>query len=439
MRHLAWLALAVLACYANALFGDFQFDDYKVIVDNPSVHSWAGWLDNLGRGIRPLLKLSYTLNWVSGWGVAGFHATNLLIHLGNAFLVYALADQFLRSQTLPSGTDRQPVALLTALLFAVHPIHTEAVTYVCGRSTSLMALLYLGGVLAYALGRTRQQKRYLYGLSPALFVAALSVKETAVTFPLALLAWELACGGSWRGSLQRQWPSWTVWLGGAVFFLLSDSYLGHMQRSTELNTLQGNAATQVLAFGYLMRQWAVPLWLNIDPDLPLRHGFSGLGLPLLFLLGCLGLMAVSARTRPWISFALAWAMLQLVPLYLFLPRLDVANDRQMYLADWPLYMALCTELALWTRTQVFRVTAAAVLITLGALTIARNAVYDTETTLWEDTVRKSPDKARVHNNLGYAYKLSNRPDDARREFTVALQLDPQHIKARYNLDRLNNP
>jgi hypothetical protein len=439
MRYLTWLALAVVACYTNALFGDFQFDDYKVIVDNPSVHSWTGWMDNLGRGIRPLLKLSYTLNWVSGWGVAGFHAINLLIHLGNTCLVYALADRFLRCQSLPRSTDLQSVALLTALLFAVHPIHTEAVTYVCGRSTSLMALLYLGGLLAYAVGRTRPGKIHLYGLSPALFIAALSVKETAMTFPLALLAWEFACGGNWRSSLRRQWPSWTVWLVGAVFFLLNDSYLGQMQRSTELNSLQGNAATQVLAFGYLIRQWAVPLWLNIDPDLPLLHSFSGLALPLLFLLACQGLLAISARTRPWISFAMAWAVLQLVPLYLFLPRLDVANDRQMYLADWPLYLALSTELVLRARTLAFRGIAAVLLIVLGALTVARNRVYDTEVALWEDTVRKSPDKARVHNNLGYAYKLAKRPDAARQEFTRALQLDPQHIKARYNLERLNTP
>ena len=115
-------------------------------------------------------------------------------------------------------------------------------------------------------------------------------------------------------------------------------------------------------------------------------------------------------------------MLQLIPLHLFLPRIDIANDRQMYLAGWPLSLALCIELRLWsdgTRTQTV---AALLLLGLATLTILRNQDYASEIHLWEDTVMKSPDKARVHNNLGYAYLLAHRNDEARREFTTALQL-----------------
>ena len=80
---LFWLALVVAASYANALTGDFQFDDYNVIVDNTSVHSWGSWSNWAVAGIRPLLKASYVLNWTSGWGVAGFHAFNIAVHLAN--------------------------------------------------------------------------------------------------------------------------------------------------------------------------------------------------------------------------------------------------------------------------------------------------------------------------------------------------------------------
>lgn len=434
---LAVLVLAVVASYANALWGDFQFDDYKVIVDNPAVHAWDAWRIQASQGIRPLLKLTYTLNWVSGWGAPGFLATNLLIHLCNVGLVYRLAQAFVRAQALPERMSHVP--LLTALLFAVHPIHTEAVTYICGRSTSLMAMLYLAALLAYALGRERHNRFQLWVLTPLLFIGSLSVKETAVTFPFALWVWELTCGGTWRTALKNQWPTWLAFGAGAAFFLFSESYLGHMQRSVELNSLRGNAATQLLALGYLMGQWALPLQLNIDPDLPLLHDFSGVAPELL----CILLAAVLAwgcwRLRPWISFALVWGVLQLVALYLFLPRLDVANDRQMYLADWPLFLALAVEISLWTSKPLFRGAAVAVVLALGGLTVVRNQDYASEIALWQDTSKKSPHKARVHNNLGYAYKLANRTDDARREFMMALQMDPHHIKARYNLDRLNSP
>ncbi len=433
---LAWLALTILACYCNALSGEFQFDDYKVIVDNPSVHSWEAWLANLGHGIRPLLKFSYTLNWISGLGVAGFHLTNLLIHLCNAYLVYRLAGEFVQQQPLRDRLRNVP--LFTALLFAAHPIHTEAVAYICGRSISLMMLFYLAGLLAYVTGRTQHNKISLYLITPLLFVTALSIKETAVTFPLALLAWELGCGGTWKTSLKRQWPSWAVLLLGVIFFLFNDNYLAQMERSVKLNSLQGNIATQLFAFSYLMRQWALPLWLNIDPDLPLLHDATGIMLPLIFFIATFALMLACWRRRPWISFALAWAMIQLIPLYLFLPRVDIANDRQMVLADWPLFLALAAESALRMRIQTLRAAATVLLLILACLTVLRNRVYANEIALWEDTVKQSPHKARVHNNLGYAYMLAHRNEDARREFTAALQLDPHHTKAHNNLDRLND-
>jgi hypothetical protein len=351
--------------------------------------------------------------------------------------VYRLAEEFLRCQSLHQRMENVP--LVTALLFAVHPIQTESVTYICGRSSSLMALFYLAGLLAYARGRSFGRKTQLYVLTPALFVMALAVKETAVTFPAVLLLWELFCGGNCKGSFRRQWPTWAVLFGAALFFLLHGSYLEEMQTSAELSKLPGNAATQLLAFAYLMRQWALPLWLNIDPDLPIVHDISGAAGSLAFSFAMVTLVLACWRRRPWISFALLWAGLHLMALYLFLPRVDVANERQMYPAGWPLFLALTIEMALWLRPLPFRLAAAALLLAFAGLTVARNQVYANEITLWQDTAAKSPHKARVHNNLGYAYLLADRRDEARREIAIALQIDPQQIQSRFNLERLNAP
>lgn len=432
---LLWLSLAVLIGYANSLTGDFQFDDYNVIVNAAQVHTWGGWFTSLGSGIRPLLKFSYTLNWTMGAGVVGFHLMNLLIHVANVFLVYRLAHEFVQQQWQQSHLRTVP--LLAALLFAVHPINTEAVTYICGRSASLMTLFYLGAVLSYVRGRTLHNKIYLYLATPLLFVLALGVKETAVTLPLALLVWELSCGGRWQTELKTQWPSWGVLLICVLFFLFSDSYSSQMQRSAELDGLQGNVATQLSAFAYLMRQWALPLWLNIDPDLAWQHDLSGNLMPPLFFVALCAVMLLCWRKRPWISFALAWAIVQLIPLYLLLPRIDIANERQMYLAGWPLMLALVIELKLWMSDRIFGFAVAALLLGLTSLTVLRNQVYANEIGLWEDTALKSPNKARVHNNLGYAYLLAHRDADAQREFSTALRLDPTLNKARNNLRQLS--
>lgn len=444
-RWHAWvcLAVAVVLSYANALSGDFQFDDYNVIVNNTSVHAWSAWGDFAATGIRPLLKLSYVLNWTSGWGVVGFHTFNVAVHLCNALLVLYLAQALVRAYGLAAPSQPQINApLFAALLFAVHPAQTEAVSYICGRSTSLMALFYLAGVLAYVTSQhtsfagTGESRRGQL-LPPLCFALALSVKETAVTFPLALLMWELSCGTSLRAALRRQWTSWAMLLAGAVYFLLSERYLQHMQNSTQFNTMTGNAATQAIALVYLARQWAFPLWLNIDPDLAVQRDFSQALPALSFAALWFVAMVWCRRRRPWIGLALAWAFLHWVPLYLFLPRLDVANDRQLYLAIWPLCLAVAIELGLHLPRRLALGAAACLVVLFAALTVARNQDYRTEIAQWEATVALSPDKSRVHNNLGYAYRVAGRLQDARREYLVALHLDPGNVKARLNLRRLN--
>jgi hypothetical protein len=298
-----------------------------------------------------------------------------------------------------------------------------------------MTFFYLAGMLIYITGRTRHNLFKIYLVTPVLFIAALSVKETAVTFPFALLLWESACGGKWQRSMRQLWPSFLVLFVSGLIFIFSQSYASQMVRSLEFNSLAGNTATQIEGFIYLLKQWVAPVSLNIDPDLKLQHDLSDSAQPLIFIAVLFSLMMLCWRSRPWVSFAIAWVMLQLIPLHLILPRLDIANDRQMYLAAWPLFLAFVIELTLLLNQRIFRITVVVILATCSTLTVLRNRDYFTEILLWEDTVKKSPYKARVHNNLGYAYLMSHRNIEAKREFLIALKMDPGLYKARYNLYR----
>jgi len=430
------LSCAVFLSYINSLWGSFQFDDFNVIVNNQRVHTWQAWLQDIQQGIRPLLKFTYTQNWTMGLSETGFHLTNVLIHSCNTLLVLQLSRRFVAN--FPALQAQSSLPFMAALLFAVHPVHTEAVTYICGRSSALMTLFYLSGLLFYIAGRVQGKQWYLHVLTPLCMLFALSVKEIAVTFPFALLLWELYNGGSVKAVIRSQWSSWVLLLASAIFFLLHPGYLSMVETSGHLNSLSGNISTQLLAFVYLSRQWLLPLWLNIDPDLPVLHGFAGLWPHALVLMAVLVMMLLTIRRRPWISFALAWAVLQLIPLYLFLPRLDVANDRQLYLVSWPLALALVAELSLWLKPLAFRLVTGIVVIMLMSLTVSRNQDYRNEITLWEATVKRSPEKARVQNNLGFAYMLAGRKEEARVAFNASLQFDPKYYRARYNLIRLND-
>lgn len=431
----ALLICAVFLAYTNSFRGAFQFDDYNVIVNNPRVHTWHAWWLDLQQGIRPLLKLTYTADWTLGLGVAWFHLTNVLIHLCNTWLVWLLSRHFAANH--PALRDIPNLPLLAALLFAVHPVHTEAVTYICGRSIALMTLFYLAGLLFYIAGKAQRKWFYLHLLTPLCMLLALGVKETAVTFPAVLLLWELFNGGTLKSALREQWTSWLLLLATAVFFVMHSGYLAQMETSAGLNSLQGNLATQTLAFAYLLRQWMFPLWLNIDPDLRVVHDFAGLWLQIVLSMLCISLVIFNFKKRPWLSFALAWVLLQLFPLYLFLPRIDIANDRQLYLVSWPLALAVVAELALWLPPKIFRVGVALLLLVLASLTVMRNQNYQSEISLWQATARYSPENARVQNNLGYAYMLEGREEEARAAFNTALLLDPNYYQARYNLLRLS--
>jgi len=431
----ALLVTVITAAYANAFLGAFQFDDYNVIVDNPAVHSIAAWWQSMP-GIRPLLKLSYSLNWASSLGVPGFHAVNLLCHLGSTLLVFALARRCVQHCT--TRVSPEPVALGVALLFALHPAQTEAVTYVSGRSVALMAVLYLTAALLWLSGRERGSALRQFALSPLLFLAALATKETAWTLPLALLLVELT-----RPDARVPAALWKLRVhfgllgAAAVAMLATPGYRRLLEGSITTRTLKENLLTQVDGVFYLIAHPLLSLRTNIDPDLAAQTGLTPaltLKAALLLLLVVTGLAQL--RRRPWLGFGLLWFFLHLAPTNSFLPRLDVANDRQLYLAL--IGPALIVSVAIWQLAAArlaLGLTACAALV-LGAATILRNEDYRTEVSLWQATVRASPGKARAWNNLGFAYRLAGDAQAARHAYLQALRRDPQDIKARANLEAL---
>jgi protein O-mannosyl-transferase len=409
-------ALAIIA-YLPSLAGVFHFDDYNVIVHYPTVHSWEALLERAGGGVRPLLKASYTLNWTLG---GGFHLLNVALHAMNAGLLFLIAERLFG--------DRR-AAFVAALLFAFHPAATEAVTYVSGRSSSLMALFYLGALLAYLRGMH-------WSVSSLLFVLAVATRETAVTLPVALLLCEVCRNQqvSVKTILQRQWPHWTLLLAGGVFLLFNQRYFDLVAYGFGERSLVDNLLTQVGGISYLILRLVSLQGYNIDPALPTltewtpQLVFQGLSLFALLVIGIANL-----RTRPWIAFGVLWFFLQLAPTNSIVPRLDVANDRQLYLASWGLFVALCIQL----RNLPSFAIAPLVVLFAGA-SILRQLDYRSEIVLWESSVALAPWNARGHNNLGYAYQVAGRTEDARREYRTALLFDPAHAKARLNLHFLKD-
>ena len=430
-RVVAWLVLAAAVAHAPALAAAFQFDDYAVIVDNPAVHSLSAWWASMP-GIRPLLKLSYALNHVLWPGALGFHALNVLVHVANTLLAWRLSLHWLPRLGL-RATFAAPLA---ALLFALHPATTEAVAYASGRSVSLAALFMLSSLLADA--RFDASRRAWSIASPLLFAAAVGVRETSLVTALAFVLLALCVPMRERAGalLRRHAGHVLVVLAAAAGFFLLSGYRRFFAISFGTRDLATQLSGQIDAHAYLATRPLLALHTNIDPPVQAIAG----GAPASLTVVLLALVSVAAwRLRhrwPWVAFATGWYLLMLAPSNSLLPRLDLANDRHLYLALLGPAWIVAGALAAWTRRTAASALAAILLGMLGTATWQRSHDYRSETALWTASVAAAPANARAWTNLGYAWRRLGERERARDAYLCALAFDREAEQAILNLDAL---
>jgi hypothetical protein len=432
------LLLAALAlAYLPSLGASFQFDDWNVIVRDPRVQSLASWFAAMP-GIRPLLKLSFALNHESGAGPAGFRAVNVAVHaLNSALVALLLRNLGLRLALEPRAAGF--AALVAATIFALHPVQTEAVTYVSGRSTSLSTLLAFAAFAAWLRGLDTPDEHRWRWTSLALFALALGVKEAPVALPLVMIAW-LVVSAAGRSIPRRVGPHGALLLGLVLVLVAWPPYRAVLAASLDARPLGLNLLTQVDAICYLLGQlWALE-GMNADPGLPVVTApDAALVLRAAALLGLVIAGLVLLRRRSAVGFAIVWFFAWLVPTNSLVPRIDVVNDRQLYAAivgpAWLLGLALAPLAPRRPQLALAGLAALAAVLTLA--TLRHNRVYATEISFWEDVARKAPRNARAANNLGYAYALACRDEDAMREFRRSMGLDPHDYHAGSNLRLLS--
>ncbi|MBX6421860.1 MAG: hypothetical protein IRZ06_12765 [Nevskia sp.] len=440
-REGAWSAAALLGvialAYANSLASPFQFDDYQVIVGNPAVHDLRSLAGSLSGGIRPLLRSAECLCWLAGGGAPWpFHVLNLIVHALNALLVAALGLRLFESGGVPEASARR-AAWIAAAVFALHPVNTEAVTYLSGGSVALATLFQLAALWFYdrhlAHGRCAD-----WALALGCLVCALATRETSATLPGLLMLWEslsVRARDPLRVRVLRIAPFWLL-LAAAALLALQRGYAAFFATSLEARTPWDNALTQIHAYGWLLKQFFLLAPLDLDPDLPVRHAPDAASVLQALLLVALLASALALRGRArWAAFCAAWGVLGFLPTNSLLPRLDVANDRQWYLPG----IALCWTLGWLAAALLARarrpalVLVASGLLALAALTALRNADYRSELALWRQTLAQSPHKPRALNNYGVALRLAGRETEARAAFLGALAYDPRFTPAQQNL------
>jgi tetratricopeptide (TPR) repeat protein len=347
----AALAVAVLVAYARSYTVPFQLDDLLEIAGNRAVHvtsltPGALWTAARGYtvvpGARWLPMVTFGLNhYAGGQDVLGYHVVNVAIHVANCWLVLLLARRLLAlSEAVPPGA-RERVALLAALLFAVHPVATSAVTYVVQRWVSLGASFALVAVLAYLRARTAGPRRWRWaGVAVASALLAYGCKQSFASLPLTILLVDLVLFPDFAEVARRRWRSMV--LGGAVAiaaagaaFVAYAPFIAAENQRFELTLLQRLVTQGRVVWGYLSL-----LALPLPSRLHLDHVFGasdGLLTPPTTLLGLLGVaaliaVAVAARRRragSLVALAIAWFLGGLVVETSVLP-VDLFFEHRLY-------------------------------------------------------------------------------------------------------------
>jgi hypothetical protein len=430
------LVSAVAILWWPSLPYSFQFDDWNVVVEEARVQSLAAWWHSMP-GIRPLLKLSYALNHEFPAGAAGFRAVNVILHAANVLLVFWLmahAASRLLPQARPSAAAA--AAVVTAALFAFHPVQTQAVTYVSGRSSSLVGFACLTSLALLVWSRQRPTARAPLAAAVLAFVCALGVKESAIALPFIVVLWLVTVDGlDLRSATRSAAPFFWAAAAAVAVLLLTTPYLRLIGLGSSDKTLLGNLLTQANGVTYLLGQLFLVRWPNPDPALAY---VSELTWPVLLrgaaVLAIIGFGLWNIRRRPAIAFGVLWFFVWLTPTNSIAPRLDAVSDRQLYLAMiGPGWLVAVAWLRVMRSQRLLGSAAAIAAVSMLALVTAHhNRIYATEVSYWSYVAEQSPRNARAANNLGMAYAVRCEHDPALAAFERAIALAPDESLARVN-------
>jgi tetratricopeptide (TPR) repeat protein len=456
-----------LFAYINSFENQFIWDDEDAVVNNAYVKDFK-YLPNIFKEnsiqgakkgsnfYRPLWNISFLLDYkIWGLNPTGYHLTNTILHIINALLLAYLL----------SGLSCWSIGALAGILFVVHPVHTEVVTYISGRADSLAALFILTSSILFLKSLISQEAKIrncLYMLSIFSFIAGLLSKESSIVFPTILISLVLFFGkgesgvqikkrakkkdGDSLGRLKYTLPFISIAVIYAIlrFTILDFSetvgqnlpppffYIPfHVRLFTFLKAL-------LIYFGLLL----LPLHLQMERTLKLAYSlFEPMSLAAMTITILFLLLAIKSYPRHRIiSFSILWFYLTLLPNSNLYPINALIYEHWLYLPSMGFFTLLS-----WSIYRMYRIpNKKALKAVLGFFyliaitfyflrTIERNRDWRDPITFYESALKHSPDSARMHNNLGMAYDDKGMLDLAIQEYQKAIEINDSYPQTHYNL------
>lgn len=487
-----WYVLSAICALGLALYGytlnfPFVFDDYIYLVDNPMMKDirslvWKGDFvrfanESKGLGLdpdlstnlilRPFAYLTFYVNFiVDGMTPRGFRAVNIVVHCANAMLLFLLLAQVMLKSRKVGLTEMRSVGLIAlsaSLLFLVHPLQEESVTYIIQRFTSLGSLFYLLTLYAYlkaGAAETLASARWWRMASVASLLIGMMTKEFLFTAPFAImfLDW-MVMGMPLKVVFRRVVPHLCCLpLIPVMILFTAAAQSGGSTVSAAFNITNGSgypqfcyAVTQVCVLVTYLGLILVPIGQNIDWDYPLCSSLLQVPVVLsgMVLIGIIGMAGYWYWRRgrdlrvALLCYAVLWFFLTISVDSSIIPVTDLMAEHRTYLPSIGCFVALacCVDLLRerWRKGACWMpVFMGAWIVALMIATVMRHEVWRTEINMWRDASEKSPHKARPFQNLGVAYFEKGRLEESAESSRTATLLAPYALVGYRNLGRVEN-
>jgi tetratricopeptide (TPR) repeat protein len=445
--------------YSNTLESPFALDDIPRIKKNPDARITELTVENALKAAfgqksakaRPVGNLSFALNYYfHQYDVWGYHVVNIIIHILTGIVLYAFIKTTL---SLPSiklkDNQAYTIALFAALLWLVHPLQTQSVTYIVQRLNSLSGMFYLLSFWLYLKGRLAEEKQKKWpwlACSGLAWILALGCKQIAATLRLFICLYEWFffqdCRSDW---LRRNLKYFFLIL--FLFGLVALLYIGlkPVEKMASIGdyslkefTFLQRVLTQprVVIYYLSLIFFPHPSRLNLDYDFPLSYSLIHPVATIFSLVAIISLLVLAfylAKRERLISFCILWFFGNLAIESSIVP-LAIIFEHRNYLPSMmicliPVLLAYRYSKIAWLRIGLLCL----IVFVLAVWTYQRNRVWESPLTLWTDVVKKSPNKERPHSNLGLVLANQGKLDEAIVHYKKALQLNPKYPETHNNL------
>ena len=449
-----FLIFIPLTIYSNTVQSPFVFDDRQNILYNPYIQIQELSISNiLQAGLksyassRPVANISFALNYyLFGYSTASFRVLNILIHIATGILLYFLLKAILCSSKSCLGEKKEWIAFFTALIWLVHPLQIQSVTYIVQRMNSMASMFFVATLLFYSIARSAKNP----ALKTVLFIGAISSsilsfgsKEISATLPFFIILYEFYFLQKLNGRWIRK-HMWYMLILLSVVAFVSLIYMGGdpLPRVSASYSIRNFTPFQriltecrVIVYYISLIVFPHPSRLNLDHSFEISTSFLNPITTLFSIVFILILIIISvfiARKKLLISFCLIWFFGNLV-IESSIIGLEIIFEHRTYLPS--MFLILMAVIFLGTIFPLKRFIFIGLIVSavLSFWTYERNITWQSRASLWRDAVEKSPEKARPHHNLGIALCDEGRLEEALAEYNKALTLDPGLYKAANNI------